>query len=263
MHFRRLVVAIILLPLLYLYITRLSQIFFFLLVLSVSVAAQWEFYSIYRIKGIMKWLGISAGMFILIDLNINKIFLYDAIALSFIIISFARMVGKRDPASSLYEISPVLLSLIYIPGLLGFQILLRGIGSEWIIFLYGCVWASDSLAYYAGKTMGGKKLYMEISPNKTIAGAYGSIIGGALSGWLLGMIFIRQMGLSRSILLGLVIGIATIIGDLVESMFKRDAGVKDSGNIIPGHGGILDKIDGALFAGPVLYWLSSVLALIS
>lgn len=256
MHFRRLVVAIILLPLLYLYITRLSQTFFFLLLLAVSVAAQWEFYSMYRIKGIMKWLGIASGVFILITLIINKGFIYSALAMAFIAFSFARLAWKRGPASSMHDISPLVLALLYIPGLLGFQILLRNSGPEWIMLLYGCVWASDSLAYYAGKTIGGKKLYVEISPNKTIAGAYGSVIGGAVSGWLLGMIFIQQMGLPKSVLIGAIIGITTIIGDLVESMFKRDAGVKDSGSLIPGHGGILDKIDGALFAGPVLYWLS-------
>jgi phosphatidate cytidylyltransferase len=167
-----------------------------------------------------------------------------------------RLIGKRDPASSLNDISPVLLAVLYIPCLLGFQIFLRNDGPEWIPFLYGCVWASDSLAYYVGKAIGKRRLYVEVSPNKTVAGALGSLIGGALAGVLLNLGLIHSMSTQKSLMVGMVIGITTIIGDLVESMFKRDAGVKNSGTLIPGHGGILDKVDGVLFAGPVFYWIT-------
>jgi phosphatidate cytidylyltransferase len=92
-----------------------------------------------------------------------------------------------------------------------------------------------------------------VSPNKTVAGAGGSVIGGMVGALLLRMLIVPQLGLLPALFIGVMVGIISIIGDLVESMFKRDAGVKDSGAIIPGHGGILDKIDGALFAGPFLY----------
>lgn len=154
-------------------------------------------------------------------------------------------------------------AVIYIPWLLGYQIYLRRQGYEWIIFLYGCVWASDSLAYYMGKGIGGRKLYEAISPNKTVAGAVGSIAGGALGAVILKTVFISSIALPlfTAAGLGIIIGAVTIIGDLVESMFKRDAGIKDSSNIFPGHGGILDKLDGVLFAGPVFYWVSVSLGL--
>jgi len=177
-----------------------------------------------------------------------------------VMIIFAiRLFGLRNPSSSLRDISFALLSLFYIPGLLAFQVLLRHNGPQWIIFLYGCVWISDSAAYYIGKSIGKRKLYLEISPNKTIAGAVGSLIGGSLSGWMLNMVLVHSMGAGESFVVGAIIGAVTIIGDLVESMFKRDAGVKDSSGLVPGHGGILDKIDGVLFAGPVLYLVSEIL----
>lgn len=259
---KRLLVAAILLPLFYLYIMKLPQVYFFSLLLIASFIAQWELYSMYRVGGLMKWSGIFFGTLLLVT---TYIFSYPSphlLILSVMGISSIRLLGERDPVSSLKDISFSLLSLLYIPGLLVFQLSLRNFGPEWIIFLFGCVWASDSLAYYMGTTIGKRKLYKEVSPNKTIAGAFGSLIGGSLSGWFLNLVLMHTMIFWKALLIGLIIGTTTIIGDLVESMFKRDAGVKDSSGLIPGHGGVLDKIDGVLFAGPVLYWVSTALRLI-
>jgi phosphatidate cytidylyltransferase len=87
-----------------------------------------------------------------------------------------------------------------------------------------------------------------------VAGAAGSLIGGVLGVVVMKYTLVPVLTVSSVLIIGIMIGAVTVIGDLVESMFKRDAGVKDSGIIIPGHGGILDKLDGALFAGPVLFW---------
>jgi phosphatidate cytidylyltransferase len=175
------------------------------------------------------------------------------------LISSTRLFLVKDPSSSLRDISPAVTGFLYIPNLLLSQWYLRLQGYEWILFLYGCVWASDSLAYYIGKGVGRRKLYKEVSPNKTVAGAFGSIIGGILSALLLGKLMLNNIAILALIATGSAIGSVTIVGDLVESMFKRDAGVKDSGSFIPGHGGILDKIDGVLFAGPILYWITLLL----
>ena len=172
-----------------------------------------------------------------------------------------RLFLKREPLSSLQDISPPVLGLLYIPVLLTFQIQIRRIGPEWIILLYALVWVSDSMAYYVGKGFGKRKLYSAVSPNKTIAGAVGSIAGGVLCALFLSYALIPLLTQSSALVIGIMIGFTTIIGDLVESMFKRDAGMKDSGVIIPGHGGILDKIDGVLFGGPVLYYLLSAIGI--
>ncbi|TAL22455.1 MAG: hypothetical protein EPN94_11110 [Nitrospirae bacterium] len=268
MHLKRLLIAFIALPLAYFYITKLPAGYFLFLLIAVSVAAQYEFYSMYKVKALLKYTGIVFGVFIILAFSLQPSLLslkpFDLFAVLFIIMASIRLFLKRSPESSLLDIATTVTAVVYIPLLLGYQIYLRNQGYEWIIFLYGCVWASDSLAYYAGKGLGRKKLYEEISPNKTVAGAVGSIAGGAAGAVILKTVFIASMALplSKGIILGIIIGAVTIIGDLVESMFKRDAGVKDSSNIFPGHGGLLDKLDGALFAGPVLYWVSIFLGLI-
>jgi phosphatidate cytidylyltransferase len=257
MNLKRHIVALIMLPLFYLFIMKLQPAFFFLLLLIVSVVAQSEFYSIYRVDGIMRFTGLILGISIILAMtHFSRNLFPDILAFSFIVLSAMRLIEKRDPSFSLRDIGPVLLAILYIPCLLVFQIFLRNDGPEWIVFLYGCVWASDSLAYYVGKAIGKRRLYEEVSPNKTVAGAFGSLTGGALAGVILKWGLIPSMSIQKSLVIGLSIGIATVIGDLVESMFKRDAGVKDSSTLVPGHGGVLDKVDGALFSGPVLYWIT-------
>lgn len=262
MHIKRLVVAAVLLPLFYFYIMKLSEMYFFALLLTASIVALWEFYAMYHVKGFMRNSGMLFGVFILIFSFIYQDPFPPVSMIVFMAIFVTRLFGRRDPGSSLNDISLSALPLIYIPGLLSFQLLLRHNGPEWIIFLFGCVWAADSFAYYLGKAVGRRRLYREVSPNKTVAGAFGSLLGGCFSGLILDVALVHGLGFWKSALIGIIIGAVTILGDLVESMFKRDAGIKDSSAIIPGHGGVLDKIDSVLFAGPVLYYVSLVVGVI-
>lgn len=131
-------------------------------------------------------------------------------------------------------------------------------GSIWIFFVLAVVFASDTGAFYFGRLFGDHKLYKAVSPGKTWEGA----IGGLLSGICASFVFSRLIQLHRSDLsvaiLAVCLSVAGQIGDLAESMLKRSHGVKDSGHILPGHGGILDRIDGLLFAIPVMHgylWL--------
>lgn len=278
MHLKRLIVAFIALPLAYFYITKLPAVYFLFLLIAAAAVAQYEFYSMYKVNALLKYTGLAFGAVTLLAFS-SQLSLsgesrlvgtalslrpFDLFAVLFIIMASIRLFLKRNPGSSLLDIAIVTTAVVYIPLLLGYQIYLRNQGAEWIIFLYGCVWASDSLAYYMGKGIGGRKLYEAISPNKTVAGAVGSIAGGATGAVILKTVFISSIALPlfAAVGLGIIIGAVTIIGDLVESMFKRDAGVKDSSNIFPGHGGILDKVDGALFAGPVVYWMAMGFGLI-
>ena len=153
----------------------------------------------------------------------------DIIVVSIMAIMVQGFSLKGNPVTSLSDIASPVVGLMYISGLLSFQAQLREIGPEWIIFLYATVWASDSMAYYIGKGIGERRLYKEVSPNKTVAGAAGSVLGGALGALLLSAVFVPYIRISSAIFIGIMIGIISIIGDLVESMFKRDAGVKDSG----------------------------------
>jgi phosphatidate cytidylyltransferase len=256
---KRLIVAAVLLPVVYLYIMYLPSRYFLFLLIFVSLLAMSEFYSMYHVGGTLRYLCLFFGACILGISYISKDFLLDAIILSIMAIIGMRLLIKRDPLSALYDISPPILGLLYIPVLLAFQTWIRKLGPEWIIFLYASVWASDTLAYYLGKWIGKRRLYKDVSPNKTVAGAVGSLIGGLIGVLLLRVTIVSPLTISSAVLIGIMIGTISIVGDLVESMFKRDAGIKDSGVIIPGHGGILDKIDGVLFTSPVLYWILKVM----
>ena len=124
------------------------------------------------------------------------------------------------------------------------------------------VWISDTAAYAVGRAIGKRKLIPSVSPGKTIAGAVGALIICAIASWALVRFVLvprAQLGLRplHAALFGIAISVATQLGDLAESLIKREAGVKDSSHIIPGHGGVLDRIDGMLFALPVAYWLLS------
>ncbi len=259
MHRKRLIVATIFLPLIYLYIMYLPAGFFFVLLAAVTLTSMSEFYAMYGVTGALKYLGLLAGLALLGVSFFSREHLADALIISAMVIMAARLLLKKNPESSLRDLSAPLIGILYIPGLLLFQSQLREIGPEWIIFLYATVWAADSMAYYIGKGIGKRKLYKEMSPNKTVAGAVGSLIGGVAGALIIKAAIVPSLHASAAVLTGIIIGAISIIGDLIESMFKRDAGVKDSSVIIPGHGGILDKIDGSLFSGPVLYWILTVL----
>jgi phosphatidate cytidylyltransferase len=136
-------------------------------------------------------------------------------------------------------------------------ILLRNMdqGIFWLIFLTAITIASDSGAYYVGRLLGTTKLFPALSPGKTRAGAVGGIIGGMLGGTVVAALLLQEFNLMIAVLLGLILSCIGIVGDLAESLIKRASGVKDSGQILPGHGGVLDRIDSLLLTAPVLYYL--------
>jgi phosphatidate cytidylyltransferase len=258
MHSKRLAVAAVLLPLLYLYVMRLPAVYFFYLLAAVTLAAQWEFYAMYQVSGLLKYTGLASGIAVLYASFYAKDSFMTVLFASVMMIMALRLLVKKTPLYSLHDLAAPLTGILYAPGLLAFQAQLRQFGPEWIIFLYATVWASDSMAYYIGKGYGKKKLYREVSPNKTVAGAFGSLLGGSIGALLLKVALTLAISPAQAVLIGILTGFISIIGDLIESMFKRDAGVKDSSILIPGHGGMLDKIDGSLFAGPVLYWMLTI-----
>ncbi|WP_028920460.1 phosphatidate cytidylyltransferase [Pseudoxanthomonas suwonensis] len=125
-------------------------------------------------------------------------------------------------------------------------------GHRWLLTALALVWAADSGAYFAGRQFGRHKLAPVISPNKTVEGALGGVVAGVLIalafGWFAGATTAQLPALA---LVAAVTVAASIVGDLVESLLKRQAGVKDSGDLIPGHGGVLDRVDSVLAALPV------------
>lgn len=162
----------------------------------------------------------------------------------------------RELADTAGEMGIVLLGLAYVPLLLSHAGLLRSLpsGHLWIFSVLFLVMASDSAAYFVGRSLGRRKLYPAVSPKKTIEGSCGGLVGGLIGLLVFSFLFFPQLRIVDILLLGAAVGLFSQLGDLFESLLKRSFGVKDSGSLIPGHGGILDRLDSLLFAFPVTYY---------
>ncbi|WP_287127847.1 phosphatidate cytidylyltransferase [Candidatus Cyanaurora vandensis] len=160
----------------------------------------------------------------------------------------------RPTAARTADIATSLLGLFYAGVFPSYWLRLRGLegGDKFMLLTFLCIWAADIGAYVVGKSFGKLSLYPRVSPKKTLEGAVFGIvastgvgmIGGGLLAWDLGLGF----------LFGLLVGGTALLGDLIESLMKRSARLKDSGNIIPGHGGILDRCDSYIFTAPLAFY---------
>ena len=148
--------------------------------------------------------------------------------------------------------------ILYVGWLLSYLVALRGLddGRNWLFFALFITFASDSAAFLIGKTLGRHRLAPQVSPNKTWEGAIGGIIGAVIASlfFILPTPLNLPLSWGQAMLLGLLVSIFGQLGDLVESLFKRNMGVKESGRLIPGHGGFLDRMDSVVFAGIVVYY---------
>jgi phosphatidate cytidylyltransferase len=152
-----------------------------------------------------------------------------------------------------------LLAVVYVGWLLGHAISLHRLahGGALVLFLVGVTWAGESAAYLVGSAYGRHSLAPTISPRKTVEGAVAQLIVSVAAAGALAAVLVPECGVGHGVLAGAVLGIVGQIGDLAESVMKRGAGAKDTGGIIPGHGGLLDRIDSLLFNVPAYYFLTS------
>jgi len=163
----------------------------------------------------------------------------------------------HDPLASVTSRAGMgVLGITYISFPLSHLILLRELeqGSLWILLLVLITAANDTFAFYTGRWIGRLKLSPVVSPNKTVEGALGGVAGGIVAAIAFRQFSLIEISLNEALLLAILLGIAGQFSDLFESLIKRSAGVKDSGNFLPGHGGVLDRIDSLIFPGPFLYY---------
>lgn len=149
------------------------------------------------------------------------------------------------------------LGLVTVGFLAAHLVLIRGMedGAHWLIILTAITAGSDTGAYWIGSKMGKRKLCPHISPNKTIEGGIGGIVGGMGAAVVIYLIFPVNVPLPLIILLAFMLSVVGMTGDLIESVIKRGYQVKDSGSLLGGHGGVLDRVDSLLLAAPALYYL--------
>jgi phosphatidate cytidylyltransferase len=195
--------------------------------------------------------GYVAGVIVLL-LPLGQVGVF---VLLFALLSFALSLRHSKLESVLPLTACSVLGLVYVFGSWRCALELRAISPWWLLFAAGVNWFGDSAAYYVGKNFGRHKLSPLISPGKTWEGTFGSLIFSTMVGVTFLHFMFPHVPAWEAVLLCVVANAAGQVGDLCESAIKRGAGVKDSSNLLPGHGGWLDRVDSSLFSIPVVYWL--------
>ncbi len=164
------------------------------------------------------------------------------------------LAGGGEPARRLQELQARLWGVIYAGGLMAclLLVLIRPGGRPLILFLLLTVVAADTGAYFSGHLLGRHQMAPRLSPGKTLEGLAGGLLAGSLAAGVYAALLLPDTGFVPGLVLGLVMAGFSVLGDLLESVLKRASGVKDSGGILPGHGGLLDRLDGILMAAPPL-----------
>jgi phosphatidate cytidylyltransferase len=260
MHIKRWITAIIAIPILIYIIGPGPRWLLHLIFLVSALIALSEFY-LMAPSPLSLWIRIASYsltcLFFLI-IHINQILLLPIIFILWAIIplSFYLFTYTSSDSDIIGEIGYIVLGPLYVALPLAMMILIdkRPNGNMWLFFLLAIIFANDTGAFYFGKLMGRHKLYPLISPNKTWEGTVGGIFLSTLTAFAFLQIWHIHTFSWGILVLVLVMTILAQVGDLAESMLKRHKGIKDSGKILPGHGGLLDRIDGLLFAIPALYF---------
>jgi len=259
MHLKRWISGLILGPSLILLILFTPPWFFLLLILFAIYLGLREFYALFspEISPGEVRAGLALGL-------LWAVALYSPDARCFLSLLTFTLVGLSIWALFRPEEFPVrvqkvsrhLLGLSYVALLLAHFILMRRMetGRLLILFTLVAVYFGDTAAFYVGRAYGKRKLAPHISPGKTVEGGLGAVAGSVAGAVISKFIFLPQLPLAHALLLGAAAGGIGQLGDLWESLLKRSVQVKDSGTLIPGHGGLLDRIDSVLFAAPVVYY---------
>ena len=241
----------------------LGGIWFAFFILAVMVLALYEFYQIAKLKNTYPiiWIGLLASLviayFYYYKPTINLIYFYSIIVALIMLVLFVELFrNKPNPTEN---IGITIGGILYIPLLVGALIGIRNFdsvnGTHFTFALFISIWICDSAAYIAGKKFGKKKIYPRVSPNKTVVGSVAGLIFAFITYIVMDKIgFIRfDLDILQITILAVISGVFGQAGDFVESLFKRDANVKDSGVLLLGHGGVLDRFDSLIIASPLVY----------
>jgi phosphatidate cytidylyltransferase len=265
---RRTVTAVLLLAVLLPAIFA-GGIAYFVLVAAFVCIAAWEYVLMFRIKAYdpAAALVLAAVLFILgarafwPETAGALLALCILVAMGFHLLRFER---GRDQAA--LDLVIGLGAVTYLGWVAAYLIDLRSLphGAWWLLLVFVIVWISDAVAYFVGVRYGEHKMFTRLSPKKSWEGYFGGVVAGTLAAGVLAALLNRfsplQVGIWTTLGLGFMLSTLTTLGDLGESLFKRFAGVKDSGSLLPGHGGAFDRIDSLIWAGVLGYfWISQLM----
>ena len=242
---------------------------FFVLMAVFTIIGLAEFVKLFpaepKVRGTVIYYFLGFSVYVLIGLTGLNVIGFSNLLL--VVLSFFILIAVelfRQPNPSWMQIAAGFSAFIYISlpfGLMNslFWVSSGNISFPWILLaLFILVWANDVFAYLLGSTIGKHKLYKKLSPNKTWEGSLGGLVFTLIFAWLFSR-FAFNLNLQQWLWIGLIVSFAANLGDLSESLLKRNAGVKDSGIIFPGHGGVLDRFDAVLFATPFVFFYLYIL----
>jgi len=262
MHLKRWLTALVLIPLIVLILLKGGRVSFAAGLLLISSLALWEFLGMLQpaMDQARKLKTIALGSLVLLSFFIptppgRQLPLFMLVCCLFVLFLF--YLTSYDHIQELaWDLAVSTLGLVYLPLLLGHFLWLRHLpqGEWWILWLLFVICCGDTMAFYTGKALGQKKFYPQVSPGKTWAGTLGGLAANLAVGLLVGRWLLPEVKFLKLAILSLVLGFIGLLGDLFESMLKRQAQVKDSSTLLPGHGGVLDRLDSLLFTAPALWY---------
>ena len=258
----RVLVALISIPIL-IAVTYIGKIPFLIFVLFLGLAAYYELVKMAEHKGVNANFPVGALSILAIILDVYLSFtnfFILAAAISLVLLIFELF---RNNGSAINNLGTSLLGIFYI-GLFSscllsirefynYADLVYNEGGFLIIAIFASIWVCDSAAYFIGSAVGKHKLFPRVSPNKSWEGAIAGFIFAVITLVAAHALLLDEISIMDAVIIGSLVGVFGQVGDLIESLLKRDAGVKDSSSIIPGHGGIFDRFDSLLFSAPIIY----------
>ena len=240
-----------------------------ILVAAWGMGAAWEFYRIVRrSKGLapMRIFGLLWVFLFIISPHSNSIPIFQKVQLSPLLLTTAVIIPliislwRKGKENAFINWAWTIGGILYIGWLLSYFVMLRQVDEGhggWVFLALFCSFTSDSFAYLLGRLYGKHKMAPYISPNKSWEGAIAGVVGAMIVSLLVVRFFGLPLNNWQAILLGILISIFGQLGDLVKSLFKRNMQVKDSGHVLPGHGGFLDRMDSLAFAGVLVYFFAA------
>jgi phosphatidate cytidylyltransferase len=244
--------------------TTLGGVFFLILMITLTMLSINEFYVMAQGRTKIYYLGVLAN--VLAVGIVSSAFLLEAAVFWNHVLTAGFAFGlialwtyeliRKTPAGFKNEFLLALRSVLYVGFSYAYLVLLResesGVGLAWMFYLISAIWINDGMAYVFGMRFGKHRLNPEVSPKKSIEGAIAGLLFCTL--WSVYLGSVMEIPLFHSIVLGILVSTLAQLGDLTESLLKREMHVKDSGSLLPGHGGVLDRMDSFILTAPVLYY---------